>query len=294
MRVEAAAHAKINLALYVLGKRPDGYHDIATVLQLVSLHDTLTFDLDAPAYSFTCDHPGLIDSESNLVTKAVRALERATARSLPVSIHLKKVVPIGAGLGGGSSDAAVTLRTLSEHLHLGLSPEMLYRLASELGSDVPFFLTSGQALAEGRGERLTDLDWPTNYHVCIAFPGVAVSAREGYDQTRISLTNPLGGFRIGRSLAPGQFGNWLESCANDLEPGVSIRVPEVAEGVRAMRSLGATHAAMTGSGSAVFGIFPEAPPEDISERWQVAGRWQLFTARPVRISGLPAESSGQA
>lgn len=292
MRIEVAAHAKVNLALYVLGRRPDGYHNIATVLQLVSLHDTLTFDLDAAKYSFTCDHPSLGDSESNLVTKAVRALERATDRALPVAIHLNKVIPVGAGMGGGSADAAVTLRTLNDYLKLGLPPERLYRLASELGSDVPFFLTSGQALAEGRGERLTDLDWPTNYHVCIAFPGVVVSAREGYQRARITLTNPLGDYRIGRSLAPGQFGKWLESCANDLEPGISSRVPEVALGVGAMRSLGATHAAMTGSGSAVFGVFPDPPPEDISERWQVAGRWQVFTARPVRISGLPAESSG--
>ncbi len=293
MPVEIAAHAKVNLALYVLGRRPDGYHDIATVLQLVSLHDTLTFDFNASAYAFTSDHPELSDSESNLVTKAVRALERSTGRTLAVAIHLNKVIPVGAGLGGGSSDAAATLRTLNDQAALGLSAARLYHLASELGSDVPFFLTSGQALAEGRGERLTDLDLPTNYHVCIAFPNVAVSAREGYARARISLTNPLGDYRIGRSLTPGLFGGWLRYCANDLEPGVSSLVPEVADGVRAMRALGANHAAMTGSGSAVFGIFPDPPPGDIAERWPVAGSWQIFAACPVRISGLPA-GAGEA
>lgn len=293
MRLDAPAHAKINLALHVLRKRPDGFHDIATVMQLVSLHDTLSFDFGAPAYKFTCDHPALRESEANLVTRAVRVLERTTGRTLTVGIHLKKVIPVGAGLGGGSSDAALTLRTLNEGFDLRLPAAELFRLASGLGSDVPFFLTSGQALAEGRGERLTDLDWPTNYHVCIAFPGAPVSAREGYQRARITLTNPLGDYRIGRSLTPGNFTSWLSSCVNDLEPGVSVLVPEVAEGVRTMRTLGALHAAMTGSGSAVFGVFPESPG-DLAEKWPVAGSWQVFVARPVRISGLPAASALEA
>jgi 4-diphosphocytidyl-2-C-methyl-D-erythritol kinase len=288
-----AAHAKINLALYVLGRRTDGYHDIATVLQLVSLHDTLTFDFDAAAYAFSCDHPGLEEVEDNLVTRAVRALERATGSTLRVAISLRKEIPVGAGLGGGSSDAATTLRAINERMGLGLPPGQLFDLAAELGSDVPFFLTSGQALAEGRGERLTELDLPTNYHVCIAFPGVHVSASEGYRRAQITLTNPLVDRRIRRSLTPENFGGWLRSCANDLEPGVSVLVPEVAQGVEAMRALGAIHAAMTGSGSAVFGIFPE-PPGGIAERWPVAGSWQVFAARPVRISGLPGAASGVA
>jgi 4-diphosphocytidyl-2-C-methyl-D-erythritol kinase len=294
MRQAVAAHAKVNLALYVLGKRPDGYHDIATVLQLVSLHDTITFDFAATGYSFTCSDPSLADSESNLVTRAVRALEQATGRPIAVSIHLEKAIPVGAGLGGGSSDCAATLRAVHDRLGLGLSTATLYRLAGDLGSDVPFFLTSGQALAEGRGERLTELAWPTNYHVCIAFPGIPVSAREGYSRARITLTNPLIDGTIRRYLTPGSFGGWVQSCANDLEQGVAAYVPEVTQGVEAMRALGAIHAAMTGSGSALFGVFERPVPADIAERWPVAGSWRVMAARPVRISGLPVPSTGEA
>jgi 4-diphosphocytidyl-2-C-methyl-D-erythritol kinase len=288
--VVVPAFAKINLALYVLGKRPDGYHDISTILQLVSLHDILSFDFESSGFTFTCSDPELSDPESNLVTKAVRALEVATGHPIHVAIHLEKQIPVGAGLGGGSSDCAATLRALNESLDLGLAPTDLYRLAAELGSDVPFFLTSGQAQAEGRGELLSELSLPTNYHVCIAFPGVHVSAREGYARARITLTNPLGGSTIGRYLTPGSFRGWIRSCANDLEQGVGISVPEVAQGVEAMRALGAIHAAMTGSGSAVFGVFEQPVPADIEERWLLAGSWRVCAAQPVRISGLPVPS----
>lgn len=291
MTVEVPAYAKINLSLYVLGRRPDGYHDISSVMQLVSLHDTLTFNFDAPEYSLTCDHPQLANSDDNLVTRAVRALERAAARPIRVAVRLTKRIPLGAGLGGGSSDAAVTLRTLHDRLALGLPPGRLFELADDLGSDVPFFLTSGQALAEGRGEQLSELDLPTNYHVCIAFPGRIVSAREGYAQARISLTNPLSHITIGRFSTPESYVGWVQTLANDLEPGVSQLVPEVAQGVRAMRELGAIHAAMTGSGSAVFGIFPEPLPGDMAKRWPATGSWQVFTARPVRVSGLSTVGS---
>ena len=288
--IQVLAHAKINLALYVLGKRPDGYHDIATVLQLVTLHDTLTFDFDTSTYSFACSDPALADPESNLVSQAVRALEKAAGRRLHVAVHLGKAIPTGAGLGGGSADAAVTLRTLNEQLGLGLAPRDLYHLAAGLGSDVPFFLTSGQALAEGRGERLTELSLPTNYHVCIAFPGIHVSAHDGYSRARFTLTNPLGDRTFGRYLTPESFGGWIRSCANDLEQGVAVSVPDVTQGVRAMRALGAIHAAMTGSGSAVFGVFESPVPADVKERWPYAGSWRVFTAQPVRILGLPLPS----
>lgn len=285
--VEVEAHAKINLALYVLGKRPDGYHEVATVLQLVALHDTLTFDFESSSYSLTCSDPKLPASENNLVTKAIRALEQSSGRAIAVAIHLEKTIPVGAGLGGGSSDCAVTLRTVNEALGLGLSPRDLYRIAASLGSDVPFFLTSGQARAEGRGEALRELSWPTNYHLCIAFPGRAVTAREGYAKARITLTNPLGDPTIGRYLTPDQFRTWIRSCANDLEQGVATLVPEVSQGVEALRALGAIHAAMTGSGSAVFGVFEKPVPGDIQKRWPLAGSWTVAATQPVRISGLP-------
>jgi len=168
--IQVLAHAKINLALYVLGKRPDGYHDIATVLQLVTLHDTLTFDFDTSTYSFACSDPALADPESN---SSARRCEHW--RKPPGADSMWPFIweshPHRRSLGGGSADAAVTLRTLNEQSGPGACTPGSLPPGSRAGVGRPFFLTSGQALAEGRGERLTELSCPTNYHVCIAFPG---------------------------------------------------------------------------------------------------------------------------
>jgi len=288
------SYAKINLALYVLGRREDGFHDISSVIQLVSLHDTLKFTFDAPQYSLACDAPGIPVDETNLVTRAVRLLEDEIGSPLNVAIELAKTIPAGAGLGGGSSNAACTLRTLNEELGLALSDNRLYELAARLGSDVPFFLTSGQAFVEGRGEILHEISWPLNYHLLIAFPGRPITAAEGYQQARITLTNPLGDCRIHRYLAPEKFRGWIRSQSNDLEAGIASAYSFVREGVEAMRTLGAFHAAMTGSGSAVFGLFSDVVVEETRLSWPTAGLWHVWIVQPIRTSGLPMLASGGA
>jgi 4-diphosphocytidyl-2-C-methyl-D-erythritol kinase len=288
------SYAKINLALYVLGRRDDGFHDIASVIQLISLHDTLTFSFDAPEFSLTCDAPEVPADESNLVARAVRLLEQEVGRPLNVGIKLAKEIPAGAGLGGGSSNAACTLRTLNEELGLAIPADRLYQLAATLGSDVPFFLTSGQALMEGRGEVLHDISCPLDYHLLIAFPGRPITASEGYQRTRITLTNPLGDGRIQRYLAPEKFRGWIRSQRNDLEAGVASAYPFVREGIEAMRTLGAFHAAMTGSGSAVFGLFSDVVAEETRLSWPTAGPWHVWIVQPIRTSGLPMPASGGA
>jgi 4-diphosphocytidyl-2-C-methyl-D-erythritol kinase len=286
------AYAKINLALYVLGKRPDGFHDIATVLQAVDLHDTLAIRIDSAPLSLTCNDPGLATDESNLVTRAVRLLERECARELLLSIRLEKRIPVGAGLGGGSSDAAATLWAVNHLFDLGIGSSQLQALAVALGSDVPFFLTAGQALAEGRGEALTELKWPLQYHVLIAFPNLHVSSAEGYARARMSLTNPLVDYRISRYLAPENFWSWTRSQSNDLAAGVFDTYPIVAMGIEAMRALGAQHVGMTGSGSAVFGLFRTPPSAADLESWPADGTWLLQTAQPLRTPGCPMPAYG--
>ena len=285
------AYAKINLALYVLGKRSDGYHDIATLLQAIDLKDTLTLDPDADQLDLTCSDPRLPTDDSNLVCKAVRALEQRASRPLPVRIDLTKEIPVGAGLGGGSSDAAATLWGMNQLFDLGLNVAEMQEIGAGIGSDVPFFRTSGQALAEGRGERLQEFSWPVDFEVVIAFPGIPISAREGYSRVRPRLTNPIPSGSFNRYLAPGRFWAWIRSQENDLAAGVCAAYPVVSSGVKAMRTLGATLAGVTGSGSAVFGLFPRSTFADVRTRWPAEGSWLIRIARPIRSDDLPLPAS---
>jgi 4-diphosphocytidyl-2-C-methyl-D-erythritol kinase len=149
------AYAKINLTLEVLGKRADGYHEVATVLQAIDLKDTLTFERRS-GIDIECDHPDL-ESPHNLAVKAARLLQAKVGCTEGVSISIRKGIPVAAGLGGGSSDAAATLLALNELWQLGLPRDQLLQLAAEIGSDAAFFLRGGTALGEGRGERVTPL-----------------------------------------------------------------------------------------------------------------------------------------
>jgi 4-diphosphocytidyl-2-C-methyl-D-erythritol kinase len=279
----AQAYGKINLALYVLGSRPDGYHNIATVLQAVETHDTLEFEIADRHVTLTCSDPSLSTGEDNLVMRAVRLLEREAGRQFELGIHLDKSLPIGAGMGGGSADAACVLRSINRLLELKISEPCLRQMALDLGSDVPFFLTGGQALAEGRGERLIELNWPLNYSILIAFPNLVVPAAEGYRRAKISLTNPLACHTFHCCLTLEEFWSWVGSQDNDLAAGVTATYPAVARGITAIRSLGARYAGMTGSGSAVFGLFDRPLTSDDWERWLVSGTWKVWATRPVRI-----------
>ena len=284
------AFGKINLALYVLGKRPDGYHEIATIMQAVDLCDTLTFSAANSGLRFSSSDPTLPAGEENLVVKAVRLLEQHKGRPLPLEIHLEKIIPVGAGMGGGSADAACTLWAVNRLYDLGLDLDRMRSLAALLGSDCPFFLTSGQALATGRGELLTELDLPIDYEVRIAFPGFPVSASEAYGRTKTSLTNPLADCSF-RCPSPEEFWAWIGSHDNDLARGVTATYPVVARGIEAMRSLGARHAGMTGSGSAVYGLFTRHEEgENPDSSWPLSGAWAVWTARPLKTQGggLPA------
>jgi 4-diphosphocytidyl-2-C-methyl-D-erythritol kinase len=285
------AFGKINLALYVLGKRPDGYHEISTILQAVDLCDTLTFARAASGLSLTSTDPALPKAEDNLVVRALRLLEQNTKRSLPIEVHLEKVIPVGAGMGGGSADAACTLWAVNRLYGLGFNNERLRSIGAELGSDVPFFLTSGQALATGRGEVLTELDLPIDYEVRIAFPGILVRASEAYALAKSSLTNPLADCSFRRCPSPEEFWEWIGSHDNNLAAGITATYPAVARGIGAMRSLGARHAGMTGSGSAVFGLFARRETGEYPEsEWPLSGAWAVWSARPLKTPGkvLPA------
>ena len=248
------AFAKVNLTLGVGPARADGYHQVRTVLQAIDLHDTLTFTPRRGPFSIACSESKIPTDSRNLIWKAAYELSRAMDRSTVdgVSVRLTKRIPAEAGLGGGSSDAAAALRALNVIGKAGLDPAALSSVARLVGADVPFFLVGGAAYGSGRGDDLLPLADIRPFHVVIAKPDFGVSTAAAY-----GWFDEDGGVQD----APRTLAAWPEaplSVRNDLEPPVARRHPLVAELVDAFERAGAATAAMSGSGSAVFGLF-ESP-----------------------------------
>ena len=240
--IQVPSYAKINWSLRVTGKRADGFHDLETVFQLISLHDTLTFT-ESDRLIVTCDDRTIPTDERNLVVKAARAL--GVDR---VAIHIEKRIPSGGGLGGGSSNAAATLTTLSKmfNLHQPLEP-----MALDLGSDVPFFLTGGTAYATGRGEVLTPLPDAPQLPLLLVLPRQRVSTAEAF-RSLTRFSPPLG-IDAYRDMA---------RFTNDFEEPVFARFPQLRALKEKLYELGATWAAMSGSGSTIVGAFPDVSSRD--------------------------------
>ena len=238
MRVQA--FAKINLTLRVLGRRPDGYHELRTVFQSIALHDTLTIRRRAGPLRLTCDDPTLPCDRTNLVWRAAAAVwtsARRRGRPRDISIHLQKRIPMQAGLGGGSSDAAATLRALATLWRV--EDERVQEAAACLGADVPYFLEGGTVLGLERGDVLYQLRDRARAWVVLVVPPFGIGTADAY---RWWDAHRLGGHPI-----------------NDLQPPVVRRHPEIARIANELSRAGASCAAMSGSGSTVFGLFPTRP-----------------------------------
>jgi len=285
-RIQLPAYAKINLGLRVLGKRPDGYHEIETFFLQVDLADHLFFQLlPEPGIRFSCNWPELSEAENNLCVKACRLLEKIAGYSFGVDIYLEKNIPFGAGLGGGSSDAAVTLMAVNSLFNINLPREELGKLAIQIGSDVTFFLHGGFAYAAGRGEILTPLDYLPEVWALIVKPDVSVSTKWAYDNLKFGLTNSKKNTTFA-SLKNSLSGSdkLREVCHNDMEEAVFSRYPEVAAIKSRLQDVGAFPVSMTGSGSAIFGIFETQ--HALREGLRVFGKsYRTFVARPIR-SGM--------
>jgi 4-diphosphocytidyl-2-C-methyl-D-erythritol kinase len=255
-RFVVRAHAKVNLDLRVLGTRPDGFHELRTVFQSVELHDTLVCVTKPGAFQLKCRAAGVPLDETNLVWRAAARLWTAIGREGPprdVSITIKKDIPLQAGLGGGSADAAAALHVLGR-LWGGVPLSLLRDVAGGVGADVPYFLSGGTALGLGRGEEIYPLvDLPT-YWVVIVRPRYGVSTAEAYawyDEDRSA------GLREVREpqMLPVPWPTRAAQMINDLEPPAVRRHPEIGTLKTLLREAGAVAAAMSGSGSAVFGLF---------------------------------------
>lgn len=248
--------AKINWLLRVVGKRDDGYHELFTVFQTVSLRDTIHFEA-AEGIEFRCDRPGVPEDESNLVVKAAHLLKHDYRYAKGASIFLEKRIPSPGGLGGGSSNAAAALIGLARLWDLKVTPERLREIAARLGSDVPFFLDGGTAIGTGRGEVIEAIDDVDAPDMLIVTPDIAVSTPDAFARLAaptLTIEARDNILPVCRSEAK-SFDPRLSVLKNDLEPTVFAAHPEVGRVKRTLLALGAVTAAMSGSGASVFACF---------------------------------------
>lgn len=254
--VSVRAHAKINLDLRVLGPRPDGFHELRTVFQAISLHDIVTCVPRPGPFAIECDTAGVPLDRSNLIWKAAERLWRALRRPGPVRdmvVKLEKRIPLQAGLGGGSADAAAALMGLARAWQVPVRPVQLTDVAAVLGADVPFFLAGGTALGLGRGDEIYPLADLPRHWVVLLVPGFGVSTADAfgwYDNERDLSRAPREPQHV-----PGPWPSRAAQMINDLEAPIARHHPEIDQMKAALRRAGALAAAMSGSGSTVFGLF---------------------------------------
>lgn len=284
MNLKFRTPAKINLGLYVLGKRPDGFHELETLFQMVSLYDEVELEPREEGVVLECEAPGIPTDGTNLVVRAARMLQESVPRAAGKGcrIRLEKRIPAGAGLGGGSGNAALVLWGLNRLWDLGLERSALMEIAARLGSDIPFFLSAPQAIGRGRGEELTPLEPAEKFHVVILFPRVAIPTGEVYQRLKLELTtHPKTITILQKFFTQSDIAGLAAHLHNDLESIVLERYPVVRRAREALCAQNAEGVLLSGSGSALFGIFAgRAGAEQAYARLQ-ANDWDVFLTETV-------------
>ena len=258
-------NAKINIGLYVTQKRPDGYHELQSVFYpLQRLHDALEIIPD-PSGQVLDSHIQVTgvdmdsDSSQNLCVKAVALIRREFPHLPAIRMHLHKQIPLGAGMGGGSSDGAFTIRLLNNRFSLGLSENRMKELALQLGSDCPFFIVNHASLVTGRGEHIEPIELDlSGYEILVLNPGIHVSTAWAFGQLRLeNRTVKL------REWIQQPVNEWRHGISNDFEEPVMAAYPQIAVLKTTLYEAGALYASMSGSGSTIFGLFPKGQRPDI-------------------------------
>jgi len=252
--LEVFSPAKVNLFLHISGKRPDGYHEIATLMSCVSLYDILHISFGNGATSLTCTDPEIPCDEKNHAIKASNLFFKNFKKKVGVKIHIEKNIPSGAGLGGGSSNAASVLSALNSHFGYPFPKEEIMSMGLEIGADVPFFLFKKSALATGIGEKLEEYPLKFPYKILIVYPGFSVLTADVYKNLNLRLTNCK---KKLKSLSLKQEFDAQFLC-NDLEYVASSMHPEINKVKKAIVKQEASGVLMSGSGSSVFGLFPDS------------------------------------
>ncbi|UCD11318.1 MAG: 4-(cytidine 5'-diphospho)-2-C-methyl-D-erythritol kinase [Nitrospinaceae bacterium] len=276
--------AKINLGLKVLRKREDGFHELETLFQMVALYDDIELELRPSGIELAGHAPGIPLDASNLAWRAANLLlQQVPAGSRQgVRIRLTKRIPAGAGLGGGSGNAAMVLLGLNVLWDLKMPREILLSLAAELGSDVPFFLTSPAAIGRGRGEILESVQPSEKFYVLLVFPGFSIATAWVYQNLNLKLTKGENNISIlHKFLSESRIADLGTSLFNDLEPIVIERYSVIQVIKQALLALGAKGVLLSGSGSTVFGLFDNPEQAKIAYAKYESGDGGLFLAETV-------------
>ena len=283
------AYGKINLGLDVLGKREDGYHEVRMIMQTVGLYDKIDLYLkETPGITVETNLYYLPVNENNLVYKAAKLLMDEFHINHGVTIHLKKFIPVSAGMAGGSSDAAAVLFGVNKMFNLGLSMEDLMKRGVKIGADVPYCVLRGTALAEGIGEKLTVLPPMPDCWILIGKPGISVSTKYVYttlDLNTDTVHPDIDGMK--KALEDGNLYGITERMGNVLQDVTIPAYPEVERIKEQMKTLGAMNAMMSGSGPTVFGIFDneEKAQEACQKLWESGSCQQVFLTVPFNNYG---------
>jgi len=278
--MELVSPAKINLFLYVCGKRPDGYHDLYTLMTCIGLHDRVIMGFEEDDIQVTCNSPDVPDGKANLAWKAAALFFQESGLEKGVNIFIDKHIPVGAGLGGGSSNAATVLLGLNRHFGEPFSRGHLKSMALAIGADVPFFIFHKPAIATGVGEHLEFYEKLMPKPLLIIFPGKGVSTAEVYSRYNLALTKEK---KDNKSL---QFKSVSFDASrhlhNDLEDVTASMVPEVYAAREALIRHGADGALMSGSGTSVFGVFSDQE-KALSAKMSLASEksWQVYMTQIV-------------
>lgn len=287
MRLQA--FAKINLGLDVLGKREDGYHEVRMIMQTIRMYDQLDMRKSVePGIHLTTNKKYIPVDENNLVWRAAKLMMDTCGIMEGVSIHLHKVIPVAAGMAGGSSDAAATLVGMNRLFHCGLSKEKLMELGVQIGADVPYCVLRGTALAEGIGEKLTVLPPMPDCWILIGKPGISVSTKYVYttlDLNTDTVHPDIDGMK--KALEDGNLYGITERMGNVLQDVTIPAYPEVERIKEQMKTLGAVNAIMSGSGPTVFGIFDnEEKAQEACQKLRESGSCQqVFLTVPFNNYG---------
>lgn len=287
MRLQA--FAKINLGLDVLGKREDGYHEVRMIMQTIRMYDQLDMRKSVePGIHLTTNKKYIPVDENNLVWRAAKLMMDTCGIMEGVSIHLHKVIPVAAGMAGGSSDAAATLVGMNRLFHCGLSKEKLMELGVQIGADVPYCVLRGTALAEGIGEKLTVLPPMPDCWILIGKPGISVSTKYVYttlDLNTNTVHPDIDGMK--KALEDGNLYGITERMGNVLQDVTIPAYPEVERIKEQMKTLGAVNAMMSGSGPTVFGIFDnEEKAREACQKLRESGSCQqVFLTVPFNNYG---------
>lgn len=284
------SYAKVNLGLEVLGLRDDGYHELRTLFQTIDLYDDLVLKPLGPGAGVhaTCDHPLVPADGSNLAIRAACDLQRYAGIEHGVEISIRKRIPVGGGLGGGSSNAATVLLALDRLWGLGLGPAGLHRLAARLGADVPYFLVGGTALGLARGDEVYPLREQVEGHLVVVDAGIHVSTKAVFDRVDAGLTPRENSNSIFYFVSRGLEGEGAyRLLSNDLEPAALDVAPDLREKAGRVRGVlshfGARLAALSGSGASYFGLFDSARPAGRARRALEADGFRTHAARALTL-----------